>query len=655
MAISRLWGRSLATLVGLTAAAACGDGAHAPQPGNQAASSGASGHGGAAAGASSAQAGRDASGGDTSLTATAGEAGTDETGGSHGGMTARGNGGTGGATRGDGGTGGALRGAGGTGGSGNDDVGGSSTNSSSAGGDGGEDNAGGDENGGMSTAGAGVIGGGAGMLGGAGTAGLGGYGGSAGAAGSAGTAGLAGTAGSAAGSSGTVPVIALSGLSIDANPNMSISCFVSWHTDAPADSEVDFGAGSYAFRIRDQSLVTDHRVLVIGMHADTQYLIKALSSGPAGSGSAEGTFTTGLLPANLPIPTLTADDFEHSQVGWTLLNLEVGTASPARIVMFDQEGLPVWYFIDGTHNDDRGDVANELRDGQILVGPKAANEPARVVSLSGDIVWEGPANSLAQEQTHEFAKLTNGNFLYNLEIPPAASDAQQIRDQILEELTPDRSVAWSWRLFEHVPKAGSRYELCHGNALHVDEATNMAYYNCRFLGIFKIDRASGDIEWRLGGTFDTTSLGPGDFTFSPPESQFSDVHDPEYHADGTVLVYDNGGYGNLPAGSTYHSRVVEYQLDQINLTATRTFEFPGSFDVDDWYKNVWYTPIWGRATRLDNGNILVTAGTRQANANTRIIEITRQGKVVWELTFPKDTGAYRSQRLSPPPLVEALQ
>ena len=48
---------------------------------------------------------------------------------------------------------------------------------------------------------------------------------------------------------------------------MTISCFVSWTTAAAASSEVDFGETTYQFRIRDAAMVTAHRVLVIGMHA----------------------------------------------------------------------------------------------------------------------------------------------------------------------------------------------------------------------------------------------------------------------------------------------------------------------------------------------------------------------------------------------------
>jgi hypothetical protein len=276
------------------------------------------------------------------------------------------------------------------------------------------------------------------------------------------------------------------------------------------------------------------------------------------------------------------------------------------------------------------------------------------VSLAGDVLWEGPPNFLPLEQTHSFSQLSTGNYLLDTELPGTSQDSPQIKDQLLQEIAPDLSVVWSWQLFNHVPKVSPRYELCHGNAVSVDEATNMAYFNCRYLGVFKIDRSSGDIVWRLGGTFDSTTLGPGDFTFDPPEAQFSDVHAPKFYADGRVLVYDNGGFQNLPQGTTYHSRVLEYQLDEVAMTAKRTFEFPGDFPGNDWYKNGWYTPVWGDADRQPNGNILITAGTRLATSATRIIEVTRAGEVVWELTFPKNIGAYRAQRLSPPPLVERL-
>ena len=145
----------------------------------------------------------------------------------------------------------------------------------------------------------------------------------------------------------------------------------------------------------------------------------------------------------------------------------------------------------------------------------------------------------------------------------------------------------------------------------------------------------------------------GNFTFSPAGSAFVDEHDPEREPDGSVLLYDNGG---LATGSTsgYHSRVVRYKVDEGAMTANLVWEFPGSFSVDAWFKNDWYTPYWGDADVLPNGDILVTAGIRDASKQTRIFEVRpSDGKVVWQLVLPANTGSYRAQRLMPP-LVQTL-
>jgi hypothetical protein len=258
--------------------------------------------------------------------------------------------------------------------------------------------------------------------------------------------------------------------------------------------------------------------------------------------------------------------------------------------------------------------------------------------------------------SHFLGKTSKGNYLLNYELDKAVTSGNtKVDDQRLVEVTPKNEVVWSWKLFDHIPPSGSREELCHGNMLVLDEAANVLYYNCRFVGLFKIDRASGDILWRMGGTYDKTSLGAGDFTFSPPASQFSDSHEPEFHADGTLLLYDNGGFQLGGAGVKYHSRIVEYQFDQTAKTATRTFEFPGDFTgVGAWYTNDWYSPYWGDADVLPDGNILVTAGVRSSSAASRFFEVSRQGKVMWELVLPANNGVFKAQRLCPPPLVEKL-
>jgi hypothetical protein len=486
-------------------------------------------------------------------------------------------------------------------------------------------------------------------------AGMSGRAGSAGSAGSA--SGAGGVAGSATGTGGFGPgVLTLTNLKIEANPSMTISCFVSWTTAEAAASEVDFGEADYTRRIRDAALVTEHKVLVIGMHAETMYKLRALSGNAQGSGSLEGTFTTGKLPQALPKATLNVDDLPADQKGWMLTNVQANS-SPALAVMYDEKGLAVWYFVHGKTNDSRGDVVTELLPSNtVLVGP-TNGEPGREVDLSGKVLWEGPANSTTQLMSHYVGKTSKGNYLLNYELDKAVSSGStKLDDQRLVEVTPKNEVVWSWNLFDHIDPAGTREELCHGNMLVLDEANDILYYNCRFVGLFKIDRKSGDILWRMGGTYDKTTLGAGDFTFSPTASQYSDTHEPEFHADGTILFYDNGGYAGLGAsGGNYHSRIVEYKVDETAKTCSVTFEFPGSFSgVDSWYKSSWYSPFWGDADQLPDGNILVTAPVRSSSASTRFFEVTREGKVVWELELPPNNGSFKAQRLLPPPLVEPM-
>ena len=467
------------------------------------------------------------------------------------------------------------------------------------------------------------------------------------------------TGGGSVGSTGGDPVAGapvVSNLTIEPNPNSTISAYVSWTTDEPGNSEVQFGIGEVEFRIVSDELVTDHRVLVIGMYADSDYVVKALSTNTAGTGSADGAFTTGSLPSEVPVPTLSVNE-PGSQAGWTLTNHMVGTGSgsfgsisPPVMVMYDELGVPVWYYINGDTNDSRGDISVDLTpENTILVGP-AVGEAPREIDLGGNTLWEGPTNAGGTAMSHHAGKLTNGNFVVIRD-----TGSGQLKGASVEEYDQDNQMVWSWNLLEHTtPPSSASGDWCHGNSITVDLDADFVYLNCRFLGLYKVSRSSGEILWHMGGTY--AGDVPGDFAYSPAASQFSDAHNPQIGDDGTILLYDNGGYtGALNNSGNFHSRVLEYAIDEATHTATLVWEFPGNFPVDAWYTDTWYSPYWGDADRLENDNVLVTAAVKNGEVANRIFEVTREGEVVWEIISPIDVGSYRAQRLSPPPLVQRLQ
>jgi Arylsulfotransferase (ASST) len=390
--------------------------------------------------------------------------------------------------------------------------------------------------------------------------------------------------------------------------------------------------------------VTLHRVLVIGMKAQTRYMIKAVSTTAGGSGSAEGSFMTGALPAQIVAGTIGVAEAGAYQPGWTLTNLMSGSGGfssmyPAAAVMFDEMGVPIWYYINGTGRDSRGDVSVDVVSGNhILIGP-IASEPPKEIDLGGTVIWRGPAQTATGGNiaTHHAGKLTNGNYVI---IREDHSSSSTVTGGRFDEVNASNQVVYQWNLTDYVkPPSGAQTDWCHANSLVVDLPNDVFYFACRYLGVYKVRRSDKTILWFLGAG--------GDFTFSPTNSVFKDEHDPELHSDGTMLIYDNGG---LATGSTsgYHSRVVEYKLDEAMKRATVVWEFPGTFTVDAWYKNDWYTPYWGDADRLPNGNVLINAGIRDASKQTRIFEVRpSDGKVVWQMTLPANTGTYRAERITP--------
>ncbi|HEY3498518.1 MAG TPA: aryl-sulfate sulfotransferase [Polyangiaceae bacterium] len=501
--------------------------------------------------------------------------------------------------------------------------------------------------------------------GGAGSGGSGGSGGLAG--GTAGTAGMAGAG-------GAVVVGSISDLTIEANPRSVLSAYVKWTTAEPASSVVQFGEGALTWEIEGESGVTEHEVLVIGMHAESDYQIRALSTGASGTLEGTGTFTTGVLPAQIPLGTISVYDAAKAQPGWTLMNVQKGdgtnraySGAPPAAVIYDEAGKPVWYFIHGTNNERGGAISVDRTDVGVVMGASlttGAGSPSIgpvEVDWGGNTVWtcDDPLCGVPDQLSHHTGKLSNGN---HITMRDASTGGRT--DQVFIELSTQNQMVHSIGVSDVMtPPSGATGDWAHGNSITVDLENDVAYLSFRWLGVAKLTYSTKALQWHLPAKYGQTSLNSnfGDMTFVPPSSQFSDIHDPEIHDDGTILFFDNGGFsGVIEDGNpgNRHTRAVEYAIDETAKTATLVWEWPGTFQTDAWYKEQLYVPFWGDADRLANGNVLIAAGRRGTASITpesRVIEVTRDtGAVAWELKLPKDYGVYRAERLDPLPLVKKI-
>ncbi len=435
-------------------------------------------------------------------------------------------------------------------------------------------------------------------------------------------------------------------LCLTENPNSTLSFTLSWTTDEPATSTVEFGSyPTPVWRLDQPESVHTHSVTVYGMRANTDISLNVLSVTASGHTLAARDLLahTGELPFGIPVGIMGVVDPYKKQPGWTLLNINQREANwPPSAVIMDEMGQPVWYAITATAVDERGDLDVSLTpDGTILIGGSGPSIRPVELNLAGNVVWNGPPQD-APQQHHHFQREPDGTTVM---LRHAFDDAfpAVVLDRIVQ-IDDDYNVVWEWNGFDHIDfPLDATDDYTHGNSVTMTD--DAVYYNSRNLHtLFKISRHTGDILWELGEDLD--------FAPDPDHATpwFAHQHAPELQDDGSWLIHDNDGIAS-------HSRVIQMVIDEDAMTSEIIWEFPGDFSVAPWYTDTWHSGIWGDADRLENGNVLITAAMREFDTQSRIFEVTPDGEVVWEILLPAVddslfvVGSYRADRIVPPGLI----
>lgn len=206
------------------------------------------------------------------------------------------------------------------------------------------------------------------------------------------------------------------------------------------------------------------------------------------------------------------------------------------------------------------------------------------------LVSNGSVDTDVQDKidSHDFILLGDDHYIlftYYLKQPsnipqelnPAAGVT--VVDNIIQEIQNDK-VIWQWEgsAFPEMYTASIEYndftststpqDYMHLNSMYIDPKDNNLICSFRHLNqVMKINRTTGEIIWRLGGT-------NSDFALTE-DQKFLRQHYAHLLSDNkTMILLDNGDATERP-----YSRVVELELDETNktITSSTTYKIPDNF------------------------------------------------------------------------------
>ncbi|HEX5850224.1 MAG TPA: arylsulfotransferase family protein [Rubrobacter sp.] len=210
------------------------------------------------------------------------------------------------------------------------------------------------------------------------------------------------------------------------------------------------------------------------------------------------------------------------------------------------------------------------------------------------------------------------------------SDAP-VWDGIAQELDLETGeVIFEWHSLDHVGVEESYrgvpddpdepLDYFHINSIDVDHDDYFLISAKGTSTVYKIDRTSGEVIWRLGGKRSDFKMGEGTRTISQ--------HDARRQQDGTITIFDNGA----PPKVREQSRGIVVDLDMYTMKATLMREYTHPEKI--------LSTSQGNLQALPNGNVFVGWGSEPF-----VSEYTGDGTLLLDLEVLGETQSYRAFRL----------
>jgi outer membrane protein assembly factor BamB len=290
-----------------------------------------------------------------------------------------------------------------------------------------------------------------------------------------------------------------------------------------------------------------------------------------------------------------------------------GNATDLRVATLD--GAPVLTWWEGANNAGIG-------VGQYVVVDASYRELARISGQSG-----------RQADLHELLLTNRRTALFFADAGvgpgplPASSGVQpMVMDCAIQEVDiATGALRFEWHAVDHVgvdesvaaaPTASNAvYDYFHGNSIEEDRDGTLIVSARNTSAVYKIDRQTGRVIWRLGGKRSDFVMGPG--------TTFALQHDARRQADGTITIFDDGQAPGF-------SRGIVLDVDETAMTATLVREYLSPQRT--------LSTSQGNVQVLPSGNVFIGWGSVP-----RFSEFTAAGRLVLDAGFTA-SQSYRDHR-----------
>ena len=244
---------------------------------------------------------------------------------------------------------------------------------------------------------------------------------------------------------------------------------------------------------------------------------------------------------------------------------------------------------------------------------------------------------------HDVHRFADGSYLFvvnehvimDLSSFGGYEDADVIQP-VMIHMDVEENILREWHGLDHIPVSASvslNYQLVdylHWNAFDIDSQGGLLMSFRNISTVARLNPTDWSIDWKLGAYGNNFQIDDPDW------GGFLNQHDVNDIGGNRILLFDNSVSSGSQPG---YSRVVEYEVDTIEMTATRVWSYS--------HPNEIYSPAQGSVERLENGNTLIAWGNANAGqgAGTLVTEISNQGEIVWEIQLGEYFTVYRARKI----------